>query len=72
MRFPETSRTGEAPHMEALEKLELARKRHEHVRGIAREFEGTPDEARTADALAAAGTQVVARRAWVDWIERGV
>jgi hypothetical protein len=72
MRFPETSHTGGAPHTQALENLELARKEHEHVRGIAREFEGTPDEARTADALVAAGAQVVARRAWVDWIERGV
>ena len=72
MRFPETSHTGEAPHRRALETLELARKEHEHVRGIAREFEGTADEAKTADALAAAGAHVVARRAWVNWIERGV
>ena len=72
MRFPETSHTGEAPHTQALENLQLARKEHEHVRGIAREFEGTPDEAKTADALAAAGADVVARRAWLNWIERGV
>jgi hypothetical protein len=72
MKFPERSRTGEAPHARAVADLELARKEHEHVRGIAREFQGTPDETKTADALTAAGAHVVARRAWLDWIERGV
>jgi hypothetical protein len=72
MKFPETSRAGEASHTRAVDDLALARKEREHVRGIARESEGTPNEAKSAAALTAAGEHVVARRAWVDWIERGV
>jgi hypothetical protein len=71
MRFPESSREGDAAHTSAVRRLDQAL---DDCRRLVEEHDAvreTPAEVAALDRLDAGRAQVSARETWLTWVERG-
>ena len=71
MNFPELSREGTQAHASAVQRRDAARAEQHHQREVRAAAEGTREEHTATSDLAAADEQLMAREAWVSWVERG-
>jgi hypothetical protein len=72
MMFPEMSRAGGSAHDSATARLAVARGEQRESVADAKTASGTSAEHGAERRLSAARAEVVAREAWVGWVERGV
>ena len=66
------SQDDDAAHADAVRQLDASLVKTRQLQARCDEARGTPAEADAEAALAAGRAQVVAREAWLSWIERGV
>ena len=71
MKFPELSRRGTDVHVSAVRRRDAARSEQRRRRDVLAAARGTDEERAAVSELAAADHEVVAREAWVSWVERG-
>jgi hypothetical protein len=71
MKFPELSRQGTEAHGSALRRRDSARSEQRLRRDNLAAVRGTHEERSATSELSAANQEVVAREAWLSWVERG-
>lgn len=71
MKFPELSRQGTEAHDSAVRRRDVARSQQRVRRDALVAARGTDEERSATSELAAANQEVVAREAWLSWVERG-
>ena len=71
MTLPHQSRTGDEVHADAVERLGAALDEEARATERTQTAEGTRDDLHAEVEAAAAKEQVTARRAWLDYVERG-
>jgi len=71
MSLPQSPRTGEQAHEDAVQRLDAARDDQEHRGDEADAAENRADEMSAGVELSAANERVAASEAWLNYVERG-